>query len=680
MCFAIRIRISSRKSKSPQTLPLEVQSILSETNKSSDCELFRSDVKKFLDNLFNFFKCRGKMDEMYRMLDPNRTLETFNLETDSNGIEIENKTHPRFKTEYQQRSIDGNPPETMSKLYEAARIAEPIFKERIIRIVDAANEALPGIQEDAVEAKFTRTLKGMKRAQEKADDDYSRRVPGPSISWLYDIVRGSILCSEADALLKVLELIQKDPSIHIVKAKNRFRNPTLSGYRDFNLCIQIDTKHGFKHICEIQIHLDSLKNLAERLNSHKFYEYFRTYFSGATTTLKERLDDLEIITKGETLNEGNVRALLKTIKDEERLERLASLFGEHLHESSWALKIYLRILEIQLSKHGREHANVSATCHAIGNILLNQGKFVGSLSMLRLSLDIQKMIGRGEDNPFVIETYNGVANVMQRRGEYDEAMDIYLNLLECYKKTIGEKNISAASIYNNMGIVLDAQDKPNEAMEKYRKALEIYENEYGDNHSSVAILCNNIGLILKIQGELDEAMITFERSVEIACRVEGKDTLTVAETYNNMGMVLTSVGMKLNSEEKEEKYKEALKMYGRCLKIVRNVYGDDYELISRSYTNIANVLHLQGKLKKCVKLNRRALIIKKKIFEGDRHPSVGDSYLAIGLSLLDQGESEGMYDIEKCAAIYRNFYPSDHRKVVRINTLISRLRQTRGGA
>jgi hypothetical protein len=141
-------------------------------------------------------------------------------------------------------------------------------------------------------------LKGRKRTEEKAHDDYSERKPGPAVSWLYDIVRGSIEFSSSEQLLKCIELMKKDKSILIVKAKNRFEHPSLSGYRDLNILIQIDTSQGFKHICVVEMHHKAIKKLDKKLKSHVYYEYFRSYFAGATGSLKERLDDLKLISDG----------------------------------------------------------------------------------------------------------------------------------------------------------------------------------------------------------------------------------------------------------------------------------------------------------------------------------------------------------------------------------------------
>mmetsp|Transcript_16208 Transcript_16208/g.39626 ORF Transcript_16208/g.39626 Transcript_16208/m.39626 type:complete len:105 (-) Transcript_16208:254-568(-) len=86
------------------------------------------------------------------------------------------------------------------------------------------------------------------RAEAKADDDYAHRRPGPGVSWLYDIVRASILFSDADQIAACLEILHSNPSIHIATARNRFAKPTLTGYRDLKFCVQMTVRSTIPYV------------------------------------------------------------------------------------------------------------------------------------------------------------------------------------------------------------------------------------------------------------------------------------------------------------------------------------------------------------------------------------------------------------------------------------------------
>ncbi|SMY16377.1 phosphoribosylglycinamide formyltransferase [Photobacterium aquimaris] len=83
---------------------------------------------------------------------------------------------------------------------------------------------------------------------------------------LTDLVRGSIVATNIDDLIKAYDYLIQYTDVCAVK--NRFSQPTDSGYRDIKLLIRLPNSH---FIAEIQLHLKkiaSIKNGAE----HSIYE------------------------------------------------------------------------------------------------------------------------------------------------------------------------------------------------------------------------------------------------------------------------------------------------------------------------------------------------------------------------------------------------------------------------
>jgi tetratricopeptide (TPR) repeat protein len=290
------------------------------------------------------------------------------------------------------RDISNNPLKeslfNLRELYEAAELAAPTYREIVTRIVAGLSTLYDKEMNDVLVNLVD--LKGKARAKEKAEDDYAKRKPGPGLSWLHDIVRGSVEFGSASQVIKFLDLLQNDESIHIVKSKNRFHEPSLTGYRDINIQFQIDTRKGFKHICEIQIHHKEIKKLDKELKSHDYYEYFRSYFAGATSSLKERLEVLKLISHGGAIDDAFLRELLETSGDEERLERLGVLFRDQLCEYHWALQVYGKLFEIHVRKNGVRHPKVANTLSDIALVLKEQGKLDEAMELYTASLEICK--------------------------------------------------------------------------------------------------------------------------------------------------------------------------------------------------------------------------------------------------------------------------------------------------
>lgn len=70
-------------------------------------------------------------------------------------------------------------------------------------------------------------------------------------------------------------------------------------------------------------------------------------------------------------------------------------------------------------------------------------------------------------------TYIDIAGVFGSQGKLDDAIVLYREALEIYKKDLGEDHTSVANSYNGTGNALKAQGMLDDAMELYRMALKI---------------------------------------------------------------------------------------------------------------------------------------------------------------------------------------------------------------
>lgn len=203
--------------------PRALKFVLNARKEDTKSEAWRlkDGTSEFLNTANNYLDCRAKLDAKYDEVDEFHRIAKFIVSTDSGGIQAEDTIDPNvFKAEYQQQSVSGKPVETLDELYEAATKCQPVY-EKLIRYLVARVSQACNVDESSVDLKIM-PLKSRQRSVNKSNDDYKDRVPGPPVSWLYDIVRGSIRFSTADQVLKCLEIMKEDASIHVVKAKNRY--------------------------------------------------------------------------------------------------------------------------------------------------------------------------------------------------------------------------------------------------------------------------------------------------------------------------------------------------------------------------------------------------------------------------------------------------------------------------
>ncbi|NJN07490.1 MAG: hypothetical protein HC815_05685 [Richelia sp. RM1_1_1] len=102
-------------------------------------------------------------------------------------------------------------------------------------------------------------LKGRERTEEKIAADYNGDA-----SKIKDVLRASIVFKNMDGVQSGLDKLQTEGNV--VATKDRFVQPTSSGYRDALLNIQ--TENGI--IAEVQIHLEPI--LEAKKEGHIYYE------------------------------------------------------------------------------------------------------------------------------------------------------------------------------------------------------------------------------------------------------------------------------------------------------------------------------------------------------------------------------------------------------------------------
>lgn len=111
-------------------------------------------------------------------------------------------------------------------------------------------------------------LKGRERTEEKIASDYNGDA-----SKIKDVLRASIIYKNLDQVQSGLEKLQSEGNI--LEVKDRFAQPTSSGYRD--ALINVRTSNGT--VAEIQLHLEPI--LEAKKEGHVYYEQERNIYSKA---------------------------------------------------------------------------------------------------------------------------------------------------------------------------------------------------------------------------------------------------------------------------------------------------------------------------------------------------------------------------------------------------------------
>ena len=264
------------------------------------------------------------------------------------------------------------------------------------------------------------------------------------MGWLYDIVRGTLICDAPVAIEQVVKRLIDDPRVlAVLKGKNRFKKPTPSGFRDILVQLQmrfeLEDGRTVVHICEVQIHLKAVKQFDTEHDSHTIYEYFRRYFAGSMDTVAKRMEDLQAIV-GVDYQGGGVAEVVQNVVqsvDMDRLSALSTLMTDYLCEQDLALYLLKAAAKLRITAVGERHSSVGQTYNNMADVLATQGKLDEAMAMYQKALEI-KVETLGERHSSVGDTCYNMALGKEKLGDLEQAAELFERCVTCYSNAYGE--------------------------------------------------------------------------------------------------------------------------------------------------------------------------------------------------------------------------------------------------
>mmetsp|Transcript_10601 Transcript_10601/g.25615 ORF Transcript_10601/g.25615 Transcript_10601/m.25615 type:complete len:737 (+) Transcript_10601:81-2291(+) len=426
---------------------------------------------------------------------------------------------PRNAAIYRQQSFKGALAQTYPDLFEAARIAKPVFEEMMKSIFDHICYG----QEDSMISRFA-DIKDQDRAEEKANGHYLDRRPGPALAWLYDIVRGSVVFSSPDAPMRCIEAFALHPDVHVVNVRNKFESDGLDGYELLNLHLKIDTKKGFQHVCEMQIHhldvdtLDLLHVDDDRLTDLLQNRLTPAQLERVSYMFSDQLcryDWAEVVLRNLLIVQLNSAQLGRlghgSLQVAETYGRLGTILHEHLDRSSEAVEYLEKELEILKAQLGKHHTKVAESYAHIGDVLHAQGETERALEYYGKTVEILQQ--QQEDNqkqyPWVKDIREDISSLMSTEEEVRESLEMYSKSLDKYKMTVEEGLSNLHDTFESMHKSASEQSldqvivKHNESIDECQKTLQEYDPNCADS----------LGETVKVQGKVDEVFEVYAKSL-----------------------------------------------------------------------------------------------------------------------------------------------------------------------
>jgi serine/threonine protein kinase/tetratricopeptide (TPR) repeat protein len=246
--------------------------------------------------------------------------------------------------------------------------------------------------------------------------------------------------------------------------------------------------------------------------------------------------------------------------------------------------------------------------NTLGRVYFELGQYQTAETMHRKALALYRA-HLGQENVFVAESLDGVANAVWRQGRGVEAEMLYRETLGIRKKFLGPEHPDIAHSLHSLANALLGLRKLNEAETFYCEALVMQRKLLGAQSAEVSGSLVGLGLVLHGEGKLAEAEDKLREALKLQRALFGNRHPHIAWTLSDLAVVLIQEG---KLREAEERHLEALAMR-------RELMGSDHPDVVLSLQDLAGLLRREKRPAEAEAFYREALIIRRKRL-GAAHP------------------------------------------------------------
>jgi tetratricopeptide (TPR) repeat protein len=155
------------------------------------------------------------------------------------------------------------------------------------------------------------------------------------------------------------------------------------------------------------------------------------------------------------------------------------------------------------SSHGLDDVGLESVAVA-GDFLRRLGRWGDEYEVRAFHFRNVNQVAGGE-HPDTLTSMNNLALVLSNQGKYEQAEEMYRQVLRLKETVLGKENPSTLTSMNNLAEVLRNQGKYEQAEEMHRQKLRLCETMLGKEHPDTLISIDNLALVLRDQGKYEQA-------------------------------------------------------------------------------------------------------------------------------------------------------------------------------
>ncbi|KAH7029852.1 putative kinesin light chain [Microdochium trichocladiopsis] len=272
---------------------------------------------------------------------------------------------------------------------------------------------------------------------------------------------------------------------------------------------------------------------------------------------------------------------------------------------------------------------------AMGLCYLLLRKFHEAEKMLRTSPELLETLF-GPGHKYIDDTRNHHAFALSRIGKYEEAEQIYRQVLQDLESALSQQDPTTLDCMVDLGRVLGKQGKYEEAEQIHKTVVELQKHALGREGPAALASMRNWALLLSEQERFEEAEPMMREVVQQSEELMGSEDLVVLMRCHDLADVLARQG----------KYEEADQILSKTLASMNKVQGPEDPQTLDIMESFAGVLRSQGRYEEAEQMFRQVLVSMGKVL-GPEHPEALNITHRLAMILYEQGK------YEEAALIYK---------------------------
>ena len=164
-----------------------------------------------------------------------------------------------------------------------------------------------------------------------------------------------------------------------------------------------------------------------------------------------------------------------------------------------------------------------------------------ALKICKEALGIFEHVHKGRDNEDMVEGLFWIGGVSNEKGDEEEAIKVYRELLSIQETLFGEGSIKTTLARGDFSMMLDKKGEEDEGLRLDKMNLEIIIECLGKDHPDTATSINNIGVAYFKKVEYEKALNKFQSGLLIDQKVYGNDHSHTKDTRRYVDLTTSQI-------------------------------------------------------------------------------------------------------------------------------------------